>query len=76
MYFSIPLEQGLRPLLRFIRFNVIQYFSIPLEQGLRHILLVLFRNCDKYFSIPLEQGLRRLKSPLSKAFLICILVFH
>ena len=35
MYFSIPLEQGLRPLLRFIRFNVIQYFSIPLEQGLR-----------------------------------------
>ena len=60
MYFSIPLEQGLRHFYPNLLTCLQTYFSIPLEQGLRrfHAQRHLFHLL--YFSIPLEQGLNSL----------------
>ena len=40
MYFSIPLEQGLRQRQPMVSALLNEYFSIPLEQGLRQQLMV------------------------------------
>ena len=59
MYFRIPLEQGLRPIVCFGIALTESYFRIPLEQGLRRMYFILrVSSSSVYFRIPLEQGLR------------------
>ena len=76
LYFSIPLEQGLRRLLLSVFRLLFEYFRIPLEQGLRRTNTD-FGRCFviTYFRIPLEQGLRLIIRFVARAH-PGIFVFH
>ena len=57
---SIPLQQGLRLWIKYLRAIDLTFKSIPLQQGLRQVYVPFGTRVSVSFkSIPLQQGLRQ-----------------